>query len=81
MEFGTLLTGSVGVSGFSVVFDSLNLSCHYPKLLFLSSKVEYLEWGNTSLASQNVFGSLKIEITKDKKELIMLWISQDLIIV
>lgn len=61
--------------------DSLNLSCHYPKLLFLSSKVEYLEWGNTSLASQNVFGSLQIEITKDKKELITLWLSRDLMIV
>lgn len=63
------------------LFDSLNLSCHYPKLLFLSSKVEYLEWGNTSLASQNVFGSLQIEITKDKKELITLWLSRDLMIV
>lgn len=69
------------LSEFSVVFDSLNLSCLYSKLLFLSFKVEYLEWGNTSFAFQNVFGFLKIEITKDRKELIMLWRSQDLIVV
>lgn len=43
------------LSEFSVVFDSLNLSCLYSKLLFLSFKVEYLEWGEHFLCFSKCF--------------------------
>lgn len=42
-------------SGFSMVLDSLNLSCCYSKLLFLSLKVEYLELGEHFLGFSKCF--------------------------
>lgn len=60
---------------FSMVFDSSNVSCHYSELLFLSLKVEYLKWGNTSFIF-HVFNFPKMEIMERKEQMAVLWISE-----
>lgn len=63
------------LSGFSMVFDSSHLSCHYSVIIFIF-KSRIFEMGEHFLYFYNVFNFMKMAIMERREPVTMLWRNQ-----